>query len=425
VISIEIGNSYSRIKGLNPKQERELKALLSYTVGGSSAYFSGYGVRKKSLLGKGGFFPSGLLHRLPAYPTQDFRIKPSIRPKATIKGINPYPWQVDAVKAAIKANRGIITAPTGTGKSLAMALLIAELNVKTLVVVPSLEICKQLADTFKEYGLINVKVLNIDSSTLSNSLFYNIQFDCLIIDEGHHVAAKTYRKLNKEMWKNIYHRYFFTATPFRNDTEETLLFESIAGQVIYKLDYKTAISKGYIVPIEAYYIDLPKIDNDCYTYQEVYKKLVVDNDYRNNLIASLLHKLSDKSTLCLVKEVRHGRILAATSGLQFTNGEDEESREYIRHFNSGGINTLIATTGIMGEGIDTKPCEFVIIAGLGKAKSQLLQNAGRAVRIFPGKESAKIIIFKDRSHKYLLRHFRQQCKIIEEYYGIKVVKLDL
>jgi superfamily II DNA or RNA helicase len=421
VITVEIGNSYSRIKGLSAKEEKELKALLSYTVGGSSAYFSGYGVRKKSLLDKYGNFPSGLLHRIPyAVKISDLRLKPPPVPHYIIPGISPYEWQTEAVKAAYKVGKGIITAPTGTGKSLAMAMLIAKYNLKTLVVVPSIEIKKQLQETFQNYGLRKVTISNIDATELKTE----DKYDVLIIDEAHHAATKTYRMLNKKVWHDIYHRFFFTATPFRNDTEETLLFESIAGQVIYKLDYKTALSKDYIVPIEAFYIDLPKQKTDAFTWAEVYRELVVDNEARNTKILDLLLSLSvgNKSALCLVKEVRHGKNIGFP---HFVSGEDEESRKLIQLFNNNEIKTLVATTGIMGEGVDSKPCEFVIIAGLGKAKSQFMQQVGRAVRRYPGKESAKIIIFRDTSHKFTLRHFNEQKKILKEEYGITLTKLEV
>jgi len=67
VITVTIGNSYSKITGLSPHQDKELRNLLSYTVGGSSAYFSGYGPRKRSLLSKRGEFPTGLLYLVKAY----------------------------------------------------------------------------------------------------------------------------------------------------------------------------------------------------------------------------------------------------------------------------------------------------------------------------------------------------------------------
>jgi len=432
VIKLEIGNSYSKITGLSAKQEKELREALSYIVGGSSAYYSGFGVRKKSLLNKKGEFPSGLLWRTEVWlknqkinwcRIEKRQNRPLTIPRRLVGlEVTPYKDQLEAVKKAELYGHGTISMPTGTGKSLVIALIAARLNVKTLVIVPSIEIKKQLSESISDAlgPSHKVTVENIDSRRLNKLT----DFDCLIIDEAHHSAAKTYQKLNKTAWTGIYYRFFMTATPFRNDTEETLLFEAIAGQVIYKLDYKTAVKNKYIVPIEAFYIDLPKHKNDYYAWQEVYKNLIVNNVHRNSIIFSLLFSLyeADKSTLCLVKEVQHGKNINYPV---FVHGEDDETRFLINKFNNREIKGLVATSGMMGEGVDTKPCEYVIIAGLGKAKSQFMQAVGRAVRNYPGKESAKIIIFRDTSHKFTLRHFNAQKKILKEEYGVVVSKLEI
>lgn len=430
LIQVWVGNSYSKITGLNPKQDKELRSLLSYTVGGSSAYFSKFGPRRKSLLSKRGEFPTGLLHRVYKYLGNTPRLNHvSDRPASRIKlpstwnSIVPYEDQVSAVSAAMDKGRGIISMPTGSGKSLIIAMLINELKLRTLVVVPTLEIKKQLTEGLESIftDMSNITVENIDSKRLKTAKNY----DCLIIDEAHHAASKTYHNLNKTAWTGIFHRFFLTATPFRNDPEEELLFESIAGQIIYKLDYKDAVKRGYIVPIEAYYLDIPKQNTNAYTYAQVYSELVVKNFIRSTVIAGTLASLQDSKlpALCLVREVAHGKTISKLTAMPFVNGEDDESRDYIQQFNSGAITSLIGTTGVLGEGIDTKPCEYVIIAGLGKAKSQFMQQVGRAVRKYPGKESAKIILIRDTSHKFLLRHFNTQCKILKEEYGVECLKL--
>lgn len=433
MVTIEINNSFSKILNLNAIQEKQLKSKLSYTVGGASSYYSGFGQRKKSLIDKYCVFPTGLLQRVLiflstskiTYELLDFRVKPksiALCKIPLISGVTPYEAQLSAVESALHYNRGILSMPTGSGKSLVIALIASKLSVKTLIVVPSLEIKKQLTEALNNLKVLNAVVENIDSKNLQKMT----DFDCLIIDEAHHVAAKTYQKLNKTAWNKIYYRFFLTATPFRNDMEEMLLFESIAGQVIFQLSYKEAVEAKYIVPVESYYIEIPKQETDAYTWAQVYSNVVVNNTKRNIILSSLLLKLqlSHKSTLCLVKEVAHGKILADLTGLPFISGADEQSRDYIRQFNSGEIKVLLGTEGILSEGIDTKPCEYVIIAGLGKAKSAFMQKVGRGVRRYTNKESCKVIIVKDKSHKFCIKHFNEQCKILNTEYGSKPLKLE-
>lgn len=334
--------------------------------------------------------------------------------------MTPYPDQISALNACTKHHRGIVSMPTGTGKSKVIQMIVNAFKLRTLIVVPTLEIKHQIKSLF--IGFHHVTVLNIDASELPR----HTDYDVLIIDEAHHSAAKTYRRLNKNSWNKIFYRFMFTATPFRNDSEETLLFEAICGQVIFELSYKRAVEMKYIVPVEVYYVESTHIMRPKgYTYREVYDELVVNNEQKNMMIAALLGRLKDKSTLCLVREVKHGNKLASLTGFNFIHGEDDQTRQYIVDFNNRSIKTLIGTTGILGEGIDSRPAEYIIIAGGGKAKSNIMQMIGRGVRNFPGKESCKVILIKDRSHRFLSNHFNAQKKILLDEYGVTPVKLIL
>jgi len=423
------GNSYSKIRGLTTQQFRALRNILSYETDPQAAYFSGGWRRKKYLIDKTGFFPTGLLYLVKKLFPDSIVLHLQSQPKNdnSLFKLNlpfkPHEWQQVATECAYLAERGGIIAPTGAGKSVVIALIAARLGVRTLVVVPTLEIKKQLSESLLELlnGNPNVVVENIDSKRLKTAK----GFDCLIIDETHHAAASTYQSLNKTAWNDIYYRFFLTATYYRNQDNEQLLFEGIAGQPIYQLTNKEAVNTGIIVPIEAYYIDLPKQPTEAFTWRQVYNELVVNNELRNNVIKRHLTLLSanEKYALCLVKEIKHGQILSELTGFPFANGQDEDSRQYIKQFNRGEIKVLIGTTGVLGEGIDTKPAEYVIIAGLGKAKSAFMQQIGRVVRRYKDKESGKVVLFRDSSHKFLLRHFNQHRTILKEELGIKLIKL--
>ncbi len=426
--SIKVKNSYSQIIGLKTSEFKSLRRELSYVDNPSSAYYAGGWKSRKYLLDKNGFFPTGLLSRVQKLTNAnliDLRIIPT--PQNLFRN-RPYPFklydsQMAATIAALTCGRGGIVMPTGTGKSMVIANMILAHQVKTLVIVPTLEIKKQLQNTmdllFEDTK--NIQIRNIDSSDLETMT----DFDMLIIDECHHAAAKTYQNLNKKAWTKIYHRFFLTATFFRNQDNEQLLFEGIAGEEIYRLTYKEAVKQKQIVLIEAYYIDLPKQENDCYTYREVYDRFVVNHDLRNSEIREIIASLRSckKSSLTLVKEIEHGKNIVEDTITKFVHGQDDESRQYIAAFNKRELVDLVGTTGVLGEGIDTRPAEYIIIAGLGKAKSAFMQQIGRGVRNYPGKESCKVILFRDTSHKFLLRHFNMQVKILREEYGVEVEKL--
>jgi len=441
MIKVTIDNSISRVEGLSLVQFNALREVLSYRLPPQQAYFGGFkGKATRYLLDKKGYFPTGLLYLVKNNlqsvncTYSDKRFKPTYKSPLDFNGLTPYPDQIEAVQAAVRAERGIIAATTGTGKSLIAALLIKALGVRTLIVVPSLELKAQLTASFREWfdeitvGPLGcyIAIENVDA--LSNHAKQN-SYDCVIIDEFHHGAAKTYRDLNKKAWKNVYYRFGLTATPFRSQDHERLLLESVLSNIIYEIRYQDAVTKGYIVPIEACYVTLPTQKCSANTWAGVYSQLVVNNDHRNQIIANILDNANKAgmSTLCLVKEIAHGMNIAALckDPPAFATGEDKRTREYILEFNLKERKCLIGTVGVLGEGVDTKPAELVIIAGLGKSKNQFMQNVGRAIRKYPGKESAKIIIFKDASHKWPLEHYKEQVKILAKEYGIKPMEIEV
>ena len=346
--------------------------------------------------------------------------------KINLGSIKPYPEQFESAKVAKEAIRATITMPTGTGKSIAIALLVNELQLRTLIIVPNLTLKKQLSESLKQFfgSLNNIVVENIDSTSLQT----HKDFDLLILDESHRSAASTYLKLNKHVWNKIYYRAFFTASPYRSREEEQLLYESITGPVVYRVKYEDAVAKKYIVPLEAFYYELPKIKvKQDLNWQGAYSQLVVKNEVRNKLIASLLSNLHSNglSTLCLVKEIAHGEDLVARTGAAFATAKSDDCQELIEWFSNNKIKTLIGINQIMSEGVDSRPAEYIVIAGLGKSRNQFVQQVGRGFRNFVGKESCKVILFYDPSHKWTISHFKEQAKFLREEFGIAPTRLDL
>jgi DNA repair protein RadD len=71
-------------------------------------------------------------------------------------------------------------------------------------------------------------------------------FDLILVDEGHHSAATS--------WRKVFERFpaakvvNLTATPFRTDRQQ------IDGELIYRFSFKQAMLKGYIKKLQAIYV---------------------------------------------------------------------------------------------------------------------------------------------------------------------------
>lgn len=85
MLTITIDNSYSQVTGLKAQELKSLQKLLSYEVNPGTSYYTGGFARRKSLVDKKGFFPTGLLLRVKAFlgPSAaivDVRVQPSPTP---------------------------------------------------------------------------------------------------------------------------------------------------------------------------------------------------------------------------------------------------------------------------------------------------------------------------------------------------------
>lgn len=459
MIELVIDNSYCQIIGMTNELYVALRKVLFYQEQTPNSFAGrNFVFIKKYLIDKKGFFPTGLLYLAQKvlldsklnFKLSDKRIRPKthtiglqlIKGKTHRLPYTPYPEQVEAAKAAAKYGRGIIVGPTGCGKSAICALVIEELQVPTLIVVPSVELKNQLTNSLKSvFGASKVGPLNKGKKkypiTVENvdQLDPNKEakgFDCVVIDEFHRSGASTYRKLNYNSWNNVFYKIGLTATPFRSRDEERLLLESILSQVIYRIEYSVAVTSGYVVPMEAYYIELPKVPGSFKNFASAYKNLVVERKDRNEVIVNMLVNLykQEVSTLILVKHIEHGLILQQMAyklgvDVPFAQGINDNNKELIDDFNDKKEPILIGTVGVLGEGVDTRPCEYVILAGGGKSKNQFMQNIGRGFRRYPNKQTCKIIMLKDTSNKWIIDHFKQCVKYLEEEFSVVPVELTL
>lgn len=151
--------------------------------------------------------------------------------------------------------RIVFFAPTGTGKSLAIIAtrdgLREELNLRPLIVTPRVEIIRgflqkqgvntaplndtQIAEMGLEFGITTpIRALNRIGTP-------EMDFDTLIIDEGHHSMSSSYRQLMQFAGVLL----CFTASPFRGTPRGTELFNEFWGEVVPIISYQEAIDRGY------------------------------------------------------------------------------------------------------------------------------------------------------------------------------------
>lgn len=470
-IGIKIGNSTSFLSTFLPKD-------LRYKVNKELSFFDEskyYRCRNKKLCIENLVdwetlsFPTGLLRRLctvlvengHSFQLFDERKRPEtnyIRFKQRVDEFTAYPDQVNAVNSFLNSpsGRGIVTLPTGVGKTRVMKDTIMGLGVKTLVVEPGLNLKRQVSDYLEE-SLGNVQwfekgkenkshivVANLDS--LTNASKDDLAgFDCVIFDEYHHEACATARTINQNLLDSIYYKFALTATNYRNNKSEQILLDSVIANELYSLSPVEAISKGYITPIQYFVRDIPfkgsevdygpfqptpeelemmwEKEKKSMPYHKVYKNYIVNEERRNDAIVTKAAELVEERvpTLILVKEVAHGEELSSRiDGAQFVTGQNDKELNFslLEDFNAGKIPVLVGTS-VIGEGIDTKRAGAVLLGNGEKADSRIMQNLGRVVRRFEGKEHGLVFDFKDSSHDTTAKHSRKRERIVKKNFGVK------
>jgi superfamily II DNA or RNA helicase len=337
-------------------------------------------------------------------------------------------YQEEALKEAFEAERGIIVSATGTGKSIIFTKLCQKFNVKTLIITPNKEITQNAYDTLVEYfGDDQVMKLNTKSENTGRLNVCNIQtlikldpelledVHCCIIDEFHHGGATTYQEVNKNHLKNCYYRIGLTATNYRNGSDGIAL-EAILSNVLYTYTSKDAISEGFLVKPNFKWIrNSMKVKGK---YQTQYKEGIVENESRNAKIAELCNNHSKDHVIVLVQQVKHAEILKESipHAVVITGKEKESDRnDILNSFRKGEINVLIGTS-VIGEGVDLPVANVLILAGGGKAKSQVVQIVGRVLRLAPNKSKATIYDFQDTGANYLEDHAHTREEIYLEYF---------
>jgi len=441
---------------------KKLRSRLSFKVKGvefTPAYQNGWnGITY--LLSKNNKFDLGLLNNVKIYLNnlnirfiiEDQRLPKIINIPLDIStnlekyGLIPRDYQLRTLEAVKNNDKGIIHSATGSGKTLVIALITAYINKPTIIYVIGLDLLDQFHKLFsklfsEEIGYIgngiceprNItiatiwtigKSLNLDNKFLLNDREKNYeqspkfenyvkiqkllkQTKLHILDECHVVTTNTIDAIYKQI--DPEYLYGCSGTPYRQDHTE-LLSTAILGDKIINISASELIDRKILAQPIIKYIPVPKMtlkDN----YQSVYKRYVVENEYRNKLIIDNVLKLIDKNytPLVLFKQIKHGNILydmmleknikcILLSGKDPLN-ERNKAKELL---NNKEINCVVAST-IFDIGLDLPILSSLVLAGGGCAVNICIQRVGRVLRAYPEKKHVVIIDFYDQC-KFLKKH---------------------
>lgn len=325
---------------------------------------------------------------------------------------------------------------TGVGKTITAATDAKAVGGRTLFLVNALKLASQAKDTFAkvwpeatlgEYTGsqkdVSQTVIFATVQSISKDLekFFSTDFDYLIVDECHHAAANTYQKIF-----TYFHPKFIlglTATPERSDGEDMLeLFQNVA----HKMDLKTAVERGVLVPIRCIRvktnIDLTdvRINGIKYNSQDLESKLFIPE--RNQLIVdTYLKYVNGKKTVIFCASVDHAAEIAKLlrdNGVkaEAVSGRDRvEIRDKIlKDYETGSTNVLCACD-LLNEGWDSPHTTVLFMARPTMSKTIYMQQLGRGTRRCPGKDDLLVIDFVDNANMFNMPYSLHRVLDISKY----------
>lgn len=406
---------------------------------------------------KGRWFPTGLLDRiLLRFELEVENEKIAILDKRSPLSFDkqavdynpsfePRDYQTDCIEYIKKKSlcRGIIKAPTGSGKTIMGAMLIKENYVPTLIIVDKTVLIKQwkqaLLDVMEipesEIGIVQGKakfnpsfITIITQQSLNRwrkaatTEWYTLMalhgvagWIQLIRDEVHRAGSED----GFETMMNIFAllRWGFSATPeLRQD--QNLKQIGCIGDIIYTIGAERLIEHEFLAKPDIHFLPTERLVFDWHDrYRKVYRDAITFNEKRNLQIVDVACRgAKDKSILVFVDLIEHGKLLEAlmldmapmygiTAEFVYSNHPDRAG--IFERFESRQTNVMIATEGLIGEGYDYKAIDTVIIANGGKSAMRSLQKIGRGMRVTEEKKSVLILDFADRC-KYLGAHAKER-----------------
>ena len=332
--------------------------------------------------------------------------------------------------------RALLISATGTGKTYASAFAMRELGFKrVLFLVHRGQLARQTKKSYEkvfaktvsmglvgagyheynaDYVFATVQTLNRDEHLLQ---YEKNAFDCIILDEAHHVSADTYQKVMKHFKPKLW--LGMTATPDKRDdnVEGRNIYELFNYQIAYEIRLQQAMEENLLCPFHYFGItDLAIIgdqketnrDFSMLTSDERVKHIIEQVEYygySGDKVKGLIFCSNIKETEEL--SAKFNQMMNVSMGRKYRtialNGSASEQERQIA-FERLAMNEEDATVEmepldyifsveILNEGVDIVEVNQVIMLRPTQSPIVFIQQLGRGLRKADGKDYVVILDF--------------------------------
>ncbi len=355
-----------------------------------------------------------------------------------ILAIKPRVYQSESIVSWLKhEGRGVVVLPTGAGKTVVALMAIERLAVRTLVVVPTIELLTQwrvgiierLGLTEEQVGIVgggqrlvrDITVITFDSAAMPNRHLDG--FGLLIVDEAHHLPAAHYRQIVKKV--GAPYRLGLSATPERLDGRHRDLDTLLGPVVFHKLpadlardrhiadyverrlfvnlspeeqgrydllmaQFRWYLAKNKIAPGPDFYGELvrragsdPAARHAMQSHHQA-RMIALNAEAKIATVAELLARHRDDKVIIfseynVLVDAISRRLLIPSITYRTEAGE---RRDILTGFREGRYAKLV-TGRALNEGVDVPDANVAIVASGSSATREYIQRLGRILRPKP------------------------------------------
>ena len=349
------------------------------------------------------------------YDVVDQRIVPNYMQRKALKELNR--------NRALGIQRSLIISATGSGKTYLAAFDALNFDPKKLLyVVHEGSILRRSLETFQDVfggqkvcGMYSGEVKETEADFLFSTnvsmcknldIFKKDEFDYIIIDECHHAVADTYKKIIDYFEPEFL--LGLTATENRMDNKDVV--EIFDNNIPFELRLRDAIINDLIVPFHYYGIRNELVDYGLSDSAE--RRLIAQMADSGN--CEFIHQQIEKhrkdgeklKALAFCRNIQHARMMAENLGeyykTAFLTGKNKTG-ERIRAFNDLQSDAkeleILFAVDILNEGVDIPGVNMVLFLRPTESSTIFIQQLGRGLRKYPGKDYVTILDFIGNNYK--------------------------
>lgn len=355
---------------------------------------------------------------------------------ATFFEITPFPFQQEILERleAERANgnyKNLVVAATGTGKTVISAFDFKRFYVnnpgaKLLFVAHREEILKQSLATYRHilrdqnFGELwlgsmepsNLRHVFASVQTLANRIpqlkLSSDFYDFIVVDEVHHIPAKSYRPILTSFSPKIL--LGLTATPERMDGEDILL--DFSNSISSEIRLPEALNRKLLCPFQYFgladSVDLTQVSWRKGKYDVgALEKVYTETDRRVldilNNCEKYLTDINDVCALGFCVSRKHALFMSdkfLEKGLKaaaLTSDNATEREAMFTKLQNKEINYLFVVD-MFNEGVDIPQIDTVLFLRPTESLTIFLQQLGRGLRLYEGKDCLTVLDFVGNSN---------------------------